>query len=295
MKIFKPKEVKDDEDRLFIEEEDVFNNTAGDKGSSLMLGKYTIREAGRVLNKRNFYRDAKKRNLWPVEFELDSSQFPPIQRLLIYFQEKHPEKIIVDLKIREGVFTPKRPAGFHFSKFRFLVLEWLTLQNPRKKFSEEETPLPGQKHPGLNLGRKIIKLFIYLARLNHNDGILAFPAYFHNALLFSRNFHFVNPEKKAEVEVIRKSFPGLSFKPLAWAVHLNCLKDREGKTYEWNAEEQMLPLKKELKDYFESKKYKRRYQQALKEKQYTMDWPRFRKEMKKISLDDKRAGIAIFL
>lgn len=290
MTIFKPKGTKNNQDRLFIEEEDVFNNTAGDKGSSLLLGKYTIREAGRVLAKRNFYRDAKKRNLWPVEFQLDSSQFPPLQRLLIYFQEKHPEKIIVDLKIREGVFTPKHPAGFHFSKFRFLVLEWLTLQNPRQEFSEEKTPLPGQKHPGLNLGRKITKLFIYLARLNHNDGILAYPAYFHNALLFSRNFHFVNPEKKAEVEVIRKSFPGLSFKPLAWAVHLNCLKDREGKTYEWSAEEQMLPMNRELKDYFESKKYKRRYQRALKEKQYTMDWPRFRKEMKKLSLDDERPG-----
>jgi len=80
---------------VLIEEKDILNDTTGDKGSSLLLGKYTIQEANRVLNKRNFYREAKKRELLPVEFELDSSQFPPLQRMLIYRGEKVPDKIII--------------------------------------------------------------------------------------------------------------------------------------------------------------------------------------------------------
>ncbi len=283
MRLFKPKN-SSNQKRLLIEEKDVLNDTSGDKGTSLLLGKYTIHEANRILNKRNFYREAKKRGLWPVEFELDSSQFPPLQRMLIYCREKDPENIVVDLKIREGFFKPKDKTGFNFSRFRFLVLEWLTLQNPRMNFCEDKTPLPGQKHPGLNLGRKIIDLFVYLARLNHNDGILAFPAYFHNALLFSKDFYFVNPEKKAEVEAIRKSFPQVHFKQLAWAVHLNCVKDKENKPYEWTAEEQILPLNKEMKDYFESKKYQQTFEQSLIEKTFTIDWECFQEKMKALDL-----------
>jgi hypothetical protein len=285
MRFFKPKG-KNRRERVLIEEKDILNDTTGDKGSSLLLGKYTIQEANRVLNKRNFYREAKKRELLPVEFELDSSQFPPLQRMLIYRGEKVPDKIIVDLKIREGGFIPKMQTELDFSRFRFLILEWLTLQNPLQSFSKDKTPLPGQKHPGLNLGRKIIDLFIYLARLNHNDGILAFPAYFHNALLFSRDFHFVNPEKKAEVEAIRKSFPRIHFKQLAWVVHLNCLKDQQNKAVEWNAEEQILPLNKEIKAYFESKKYDQKYQSALKEKSFSIDWDCYQNNMAKLDLSE---------
>ncbi len=285
MKKIKPKNNANRE-RFLIEEKDILNDTTGDKGSSLLLGKYTMREAGRVLNKRNFYREAKKRGLWPVKFELDSSQFPPLQRMLVYCREKDPGAIIVDLKIREGSFVPQFKTDFNFARFRFLVMEWLTLQNPLQSFSGEKTPLPGQKHPGLNLGRKIIDLFAYLSRLNHNDGILAFPAYFHNALLFSRDFYFVNPEKKAEVEAIRKSFPRVHFKQLAWVVHLNCLRDKDNKPYEWNAEEQVLPLNKELKTYFESKKYNEKFKDALKEKKYSIDWDCYREKMEKLDLSD---------
>lgn len=288
MKKFKPKN-NAKQDRWLIEEKDVLNDTTGDKGSSLLLGKYAISEASRVLNKRNFYRDAKKRKLWPVEFELDSSQFPPLQRMLIYYRERSSRNIIVDLKMREGFFIPKFKTDFNFSRFRFLVMEWLTLQNPLQSFSGEKTPLPGQQHPGLNLGRKIIDLFVYMARLNHNDGILAFPAYFHNALLFSRDFHFVNPEKKAEVEAIHTSFPRVHFKQLAWAVHLNCLRDKNGSVYEWQAEEQILPLNKELKEYFASKKYNEKFKQALKNKEYIIDWDCFRERMAHVDLSAGQA------
>jgi len=276
----------------FLGEEDILTNLTHDKGSSLFLGRYSMAESLAVLGKRNFFREAKKRNLWPLAFNLDSSGYP-VQRFQIFLREKKTENLIVDLKIREGELAPKDylhldPA---FYKYSFLILEWLTLQNPLLGFSEKRPPLPGQQHPGLGLRKKVVDIFVYLARLLHKDGLLAFPAYFHNAVLFSRFFYFINPAKYAEVLAIEKAFPKIPFKHLAWIVYLNCLKYDNGQPYEWKAEEQVYPLRKELKAHFESSAYKRKVKQSLKQLRFVIDWDGYEKkldELIKIKLTDKK-------
>ena len=114
-----------------IEEKDIISDLIGDKGSSLFLGKYSLNEVQAVLEKRNFIHDARGKKLWPLEFEIDSSEFP-LQRFMIFYKEKNPENLVVDLKIREGRLLPKKQiAGGGFpSECRFIILDWLTLQNP---------------------------------------------------------------------------------------------------------------------------------------------------------------------
>jgi hypothetical protein len=263
-----------------IEKGEIFQDISGVKGTSLFLGKYTMREAGAVLRKRNFYKEAKKRDLWPIDFKLDSSQYPPLQRLVIYYKEKNPDNVIVDLKIKEGTFKTKKDFPLEITGSKFLVLEWLTLQNPRLTFKEQKTPLPGQAHPGLSLGKKVIDLFSYVARLNKNQGIIAYPAYFHNALLFSRYFDFVSPAKKAEVEEIRRTFKKITFKELAWIVHLECLRDGKGKIYKWESEGMLLPFDKKLESYFNSKKYKDEVKKAREKADFSIDWECVRKKIR---------------
>jgi hypothetical protein len=256
-----------------FDEEEIFSTLEAKKGTSLLLGRYTLNEVKVVLNKKSFFKEARKRKLWPLDFDLDSSEFP-LQRLQIFYQEKKPENMIVDLKIKEDVFYPKKKIASNFpvSEYKFLILDWLTLQNPLLDFSQEKSPLPGQKHPGLNLGKKVADIFVYLARLSRKDGVLAFPNFFHNALLFSRNFHFLNPEKLGEVLAIKASFPEVSFKKLAWIVYLDCMKDKKGKKYEWKAEEQIFPLDKMLINYFDSKSYKEKVKESQEQLSFEIDW-----------------------
>jgi hypothetical protein len=264
-----------------VEEKDIFSELAERKGSTLFLGQYTLTEAQAVLGKKNFFKESRKRNLWPLEFDLDSSEYP-LQRLRIYYQEKKPARVIVDLKIRKGRFWPKdkKVLGFSFSEYRCLILEWLTLQNPLLTFSPQRPRLPGQLYPGLGLGKKVVDIFGYLARLSRLDAILAFPAYFHNAVLFSRFFHFLNPVKEAEVLAIRKAFSDIPFKQLAWVVHLNCLKMENGKTYEWKSEEQVIAVHRSLRDYFDSRAYREAMKQALRAHSFSIDWESFSHKMK---------------
>lgn len=279
MKIFPSKNETRSQQSFLFEEQDVHSDLMGDKGSCLFLGKFGLNQVFTVLRKRNFYRDAKKRKLWPLEYHLDNSEFP-LQRFQIFHQKKEPENLIVDLKVREGAFRPKKKLDFDFSSapYNFLFLEWLTLQNPLLEFSGDRSPLPGQNHPGLNLGQKVLDIFVYLARLCKLDGMLAYPAYFHNALLFSRRFYFLNPAKQAEVLAIRKSFPKVPFKELAWIVHLECLRDKDKQIYKWEAEEQINPMNETLKTYFGSKKYGKEVKSIQKTLSFSIDWECYEKK-----------------
>lgn len=266
-----------------VEEREIFSDLAVKKGSSLFLGRYSMKEVLAVLDKRSFFKEARKRFLWPLAFELDSSEYP-LQRLQIFLREAKPENTIVDIKLKEAEFVPKGALeGLPpMPPQKALAFEWLTLQNPVQKFSEHFTPLPGQALPGLSLGPKVLHLFMYVGRVARKDCLLAYPAYFHNALLFSRYFRFWNPGKEGEVLAIRSLFSHSPLKQLAWVVHLNCLKGADGTPYEWTAEEQVLPLSRALKAYFDSREYRDAVKTARKNQVFTVDWAEFERKSKDI-------------
>jgi hypothetical protein len=275
MKKIRPKTPSLEREAPLVEAGEVFAELAEHKGSSLLLGRYSLNEVVAVLSKRSFLKEARKRFLWPLEFELNSSEYP-LQRLQIFFRDKSPDNLIVDFKFKETEFiaAPVLPPQ------KALAFEWLTLQNPVRRFSESFTPLPGQVRPGLNMSKKIMDLFVYLGRLTHKDCLLAFPAYFHNALLFSRYFRFWNPAKEGEVLAIRRVFSHTPLKQLAWIVHLDCLKREDGSAYEWEAEEQLHPLTRDLRDYFGSRAYRDAVRACQDGCRFSIDWPEFDRRAK---------------
>jgi hypothetical protein len=259
-------------DAPLVDEREIFSELAAKGGSSLFLGRYSLGEVLSVLDKKGFLREARKRFLWPLAYELDSSEHP-LQRFRIFLREPAPENLIVDVKLKEYDFAaaetvPGRPA---LGPQKVLAFEWLTLQNPLVKFGDPFTPLPGQIRPGLRMRTRVMDLFAYLARLLRKDGLLAFPAYFHNAVLFSRYFRFWNPGKEAEVLAIRRAFSHLPFRQMAWAVHLGCLRRPDGSVYEWSAEEQLYPLTRPLREYLDSREYRRSVKAGLKGAVFTFD------------------------
>ena len=63
-----------------------------------------------VLNKKGFLKEARKRFLWPLAYELDSSDYP-LQRLQIFLREPGPENLIVDVKVKECEFVARATAA----------------------------------------------------------------------------------------------------------------------------------------------------------------------------------------
>jgi hypothetical protein len=266
-----------------VDESEIFSELHVKKGSSLFLGRYSANEVMAVLNKKGLLREARKRFLWPLAYDLDSSEYP-LQRLQIFLREPGPENLIVDIKIKECDFDAPAPAeGLPApGPQKALAFEWLTLQNPLAKRGEPFSPLPGQVRPGLSLSGKVLQLFVYLGRLTRKDCLLAFPAYFHNAVLFSRYFRFWNPRKEAEVLAIRRAFSHMPFRQLAWVVHLNCLRRADGSVYEWRAEEQTYPLTRPLKEYFDSRRYRELVKASLKGPGFSVDRAAFERRSAEI-------------
>jgi hypothetical protein len=268
-------------DSLFlIEEDDIFSDLTDKKGSSLFLGKYTENVVLQILDRNGFFKRVQKKGLWPLDYDLDSSAFPPLQKLLVFYKTKKPENVIMDLRIKEGVFRFKNDLSTTISnsKFSFLILDWLTVQNPLFRFSREKPPLPGQTYPGLNLGRGTVDIFADLGKLNHNNGLMAFPAFFHIALVFFPRCRFINPQKMGEVLAIWKTYRKMEFSKLAWVVYLECLKRDDRTAYKWDSEEMVYPMCKEMKKYFHSRTYKREVKEAMKKHTYTVDWERFERK-----------------
>jgi len=260
-----------------IDENEIFGSLGDKRGTVLFLGRYTANEVSGALAKMGFFKEARKRGLWPITIDLDSSEYPPLQRFQIYHRERVPERLIVDLKIREGVFDPKgrNLAAAPLREFTTLVFEWLTLQNPEAEFSGRSGSLPGQQHPGLGMSKRIMDIFIYLGRTAGKEGLLAFPAYYHNAVLFSRYFKFADPDKEAEVQTIRRTFNHVPIRQMAWIVHRNCLKRADGSVYEWKAEEQVCPLVRDVREHFESRAYRDRVKEGLDKARFIIDWDEF--------------------
>ncbi len=67
----------------------------------------------------------------------------------------------------------------------------------------------------------------------------------------------------------------MPFKQLAWVVHLNCLRREDGTVYEWAAEEQLYPMTRPLKDYFDSRRYKDVVRTGRKNPVFSVDWAEF--------------------
>ncbi len=254
-----------------VEDWEIFGDLAERRGTSLFLGRFTMTEIQAVLDKKGFFKEARKLGLWPLVFDLDSSAYP-LQRLRIFYERPDPDQIIIDLKLRERPFDPAGLPGFPPGRLRALALEWLTLQNPRSAFSDARGGLPGQQRPGLGMSRRIMDVFVFLGKRARADALLAFPAYYHNAVLFSRFFRFVRPEKEGEIAAIRRTFAHMSIRQLAWIVHLGCLRTSTGAVYEWRSEEQFLPLRRDLRGWFESRAYRERVREAAAKASFRVDW-----------------------
>ncbi len=261
-----------------VEDWEIFGDLAERRGTSLFLGRFTMTEIQAVLDKKGFFKEARKLGLWPLAFDLDSSAYP-LQRLRIFHERPDPDRVIIDLKVRERPFDPAGRPGFPPGPIRALALEWLTLQNPLASFSDARGGLPGQQHPGLGMSKRIMDVFVFLGKRARADALLAFPAYYHNAVLFSRFFRFVNPDKEGEIAAIRKTFAHMSIRQLAWVVHLGCLRRADGAVYEWRSEEQFQPLRRELRAWFESRAYRDRAREAAARAVFRIDWEAFEARM----------------
>ena len=163
--------------------------------------------------------------------------------------------------LRSGEFTTAAPfaSALHGRSLRLLFIQWLLLQDPAREFTPGRPALPGQRHPGLGVGREVMAMFLGMADRLGFEGLASCPEFAHNAVLYGTEFRFLDPAAQGRFEALVAAFAGRSLGELAWAVDGGCLvDDATGEPVRWWHEEMLRPTSAALRAHVESGEYLRR-------------------------------------
>jgi len=129
----------------------------------------------------------------------------------------------------------------------WLSMEWLSLQNPYRDFAPEQPRLPGQSHPGLGAGREVMELMLISGWRLGCNGVVAYPAWFHNAVMYRVHYRFVDPVEEGQFLGMMEAWSAADI-PLALAsldVEAGRVLDGEGRGVEWRPGPMVAPLDSE--------------------------------------------------
>lgn len=254
---------------------DLLEQLNGKKGTTLWLGRYTKDDVLHLLEKFGILPAMRKKGFADIVIVIELLE-PFVQALRIFNEKADADNQLAEFRLREAAFSPQ-----HFAvgaPLTMLKIEWLMLQNPLAQFSSARPRLPGQRHPGLGLGKPTVQFLVHLAETHHLAGVLNFPEFFHNAYLYLEYFHYCDPRLKGIVLALRRDLVELSLAELSWAVYLGCVIDpNSGQTYEWQADALILPLDEKMKKYFSSAEYEQGVYRTLAEARFVLDRERFEK------------------
>ncbi|MCL4478753.1 MAG: hypothetical protein M1381_06600 [Deltaproteobacteria bacterium] len=265
-----------------LSESEIIRQLEEKKGSLLYLGVFTKEEVMDTLYRFHIFQELKTRGFTDTILDINTDD-PHRHSLRIYFNEINKEHLLVEIILSEGIFKPRVQylPSYKSNKYNMLMIEWLVLQNPLKQFLPEKTKLPGQQYPGLGMARNVNKLLISVAKYLKKDGILNFPQYYHNAVIYSEFFKFYNPYMHGILKALEHSLSRYPLDQVSNAMSMGCIKDlKDGTNFEWKAEELILPLSSVMVRYFYSGEYQNIVTNTMKKYDFDVDWGLYRSKIK---------------
>ncbi len=244
---------------------------AGPRQARLFLGAYDEDGIIDALERHGIMSALARQGISHPLVEFDASD-PGRQHLRFLCTKVRPpvligETVVTETRIEIPLISKDEPRGF-----QALVVQWLLLQNPFASFTPERPALPGQRHPGLRIGRKVMELLVSLARRQRLDAIVNRPEFVHNAWLYSPHFFFVDPVAEGKLAALDRDLSHMGLAAMAWAVELGCVMDETGsRSIEFYHGEQILPNCRTLHDYFGSEAYQEAKREATLASHFRVD------------------------
>lgn len=240
--------------------EGILEDLQESRGSELLLGSYSKAGILRAFDKFGIQRVLSKQGFSDIKLTLNTSdQYH--QMLRLYYQDTTPDHLLGELVVRKAKYTSghSRVLPARFYPLEMIQIEWLILQNPTGTFDPERPPLPGQEYPGLGIGKQVLELLYLMAKHQRTQGLLIVPHYYHTALIFSREFHFINPAYQALLNRMEAELKQYSLTVRAWGVECGAVFHKHDNTlFRWAPEEQILACDHNLRRHFHSPAYQRK-------------------------------------
>ncbi len=165
---------------------------------------------------------------------------------------------LVDLRMGEGALSVDEPALRRggIDVLSVLAVNWFALQDPRAAFTPERPRLPGQRHPGLGLGRQLYTRVLGWAAAWGKDALANVPAYFHNARFYAPPFAFLSGAEQGRFEALVRDLARLGVAEASAAVDQGRVVEQDtGKVVAWTPGPMVAALSPGLRGYFTSPEY----------------------------------------
>ncbi|PJZ56835.1 histone deacetylase [Leptospira barantonii] len=166
------------------------------------------------------------------------------------------------LHLRLSVQEYRLEINDYFFKEKYLIINWLQTRHPKSPSMDKSRLYPGQDVPGLGIFHQISDFIGFLILSLRLNGAVIRPEYFHDAVLFSKKFHFLTPEAQALFIALRRDFKNESIRGISTLVHSGKIRDHKN-VLEWKAVEMILFLEKTLNAFVFNKKFDKKVGKIL--------------------------------
>jgi hypothetical protein len=123
-----------------------------------------------------------------------------------------------------------------------LYVHWLSLRNPRARFTPLRPQLPGQEVPGLGLAREVGEMLALIARRLELTAVVFRPAHYHTAYSARHNLAFIEPARQGRFVALVRDLGALPLREATEAVSAGRVL-LDGAPYQWEPDEMAMRLK----------------------------------------------------
>lgn len=205
-----------------------FDDVLGDLGVAArpvprLLGYYTTEGIEHALARYGVLEHLSRLGYHRFRVAVDSDERG--HRMRLFARSRGAEHLLIELVVEKRTIDG----------YDLLYVHWLTLRNPRGKFSARRPPLPGQHHPGLGIAEEAGELLLQMARRLGLDGVAFRPAWYHTAYAARYRARFTDPKRQGEFEAMQRDFRGVPLLDASRAMATGRVR-RNGEPYAWQAE-----------------------------------------------------------
>lgn len=215
---------------------------------TVIFGKFSEQEIFELLNWSGVFEKIAKKGYKDARLEL---QFLSEMDQRIFIKWNNEVLVHIRLKISNFRFrfSPDIPTK------KLLYIDWLMTRDPIRKQKIEKKLFQGQDAPGLGIFNEIADFIFNLSLGLGVKGAFNIPEYFHDALLFHRQFRFYDPQREAFFRALIRDLRHIKAKNITEALSNNQIYDQDNQIVQWTPGEMITIIDPEFSDFIWNQEY----------------------------------------
>ncbi len=213
-----------------------------------IFGKFSEKEIFELMDWSGIFEKIKLKGYKNPELELQYLSDID-QRIFI----KHESEVLIHLRLKVSYFRFRFTSGVPTKKL--LYIDWLMTRDPLRKNQFKKSLFPGQDAPGLGIFYEISDFVFNLALGLGVKGAFNIPEYFHDAVLFHRQFRFYDPQREAFFRALIRDLRTSGAKKITEALKEGKVFDNQNQVVTWLPGEMISIIDPEFSDYIWNKDY----------------------------------------